>query len=73
MVNPEIKKNNQSTSSLGKSIISINDYRCILGDDSSSDDLIKKRLEYVEVFCRTIIKNEIKKYVEKSKTTKITK
>lgn len=41
----------------------INECRKLLNDYSSSDELIKKRLDYLEALCRNIIKNEIKIYV----------
>lgn len=42
-------------------------YRKILKDNSTSDVLIEKRIEYLESLCRGIIKNELNKtYVKKS-------
>ena len=44
--------------------ISIEEYRNILNDYESSDDLIIKRLQYFEGFIRNIIKIELKKSID---------
>lgn len=49
-------------------IVTIEEYRKLLNDNISSDDLIEKRLKYLEAFCRNIIKSELEKYVETQKT-----
>jgi hypothetical protein len=51
-------------------MISTEEYREILNDRVSSAEQIKKRLEYLEAFCRNVIKIELKKYVKQSRTTK---
>lgn len=43
-------------------VVSIAEYRQLLGDDKSSDERIVERLQYLEAFFRNIIKLEIKKY-----------
>ena len=48
-------------------IISISEYRRILGDHKSSDEIIRKRIIYLEAFCRNVIKMEIEKYVQGKK------
>lgn len=40
-------------------MISPKEYRKILNDYKSSEEQIKKRLEYLEAFCRNIIKQEL--------------
>ena len=42
-----------------KGIISVEEYREILADCASSDVQIVKRIEYLESFCRNIIKSEL--------------
>jgi hypothetical protein len=42
-------------------IFSIKEYRELLKDEVSSDEQIIKRLEYLEAFCRNIIKIELEK------------
>lgn len=42
--------------------MNVAEYRLILKDNKSSDDLIKKRILFIESFCRTIIKGEIENY-----------
>jgi hypothetical protein len=42
-------------------IVTIEEYRKILKDYRSTDEEIKKRLEYLETFCRNIIKQELEK------------
>ncbi len=41
-------------------MISIEEYRKILGDNASSDEQVKQRLQYLEAFCRNIIRVELK-------------
>ena len=45
-------------------MITIEEYRKTLNDYVSSAEQIKKRLEYLEAFCRNIIKIELKDYVK---------
>jgi len=47
-------------------IISISEYREILGDDFSSEESIRKNLKYLESLTRNIIKQEIEKVIEQS-------
>jgi len=46
-------------------MITTKEYRKILSDSSSSEELIKSRIEFLTAFCRNIAKNEIEKYVKK--------
>jgi hypothetical protein len=49
-------------------MVSVEEYRKLLSDYTSTEEQIKKRLNYLEAFCRNIIKFELEKYVkEKSK------
>ncbi|MEK7569017.1 MAG: hypothetical protein AAB497_02805 [Patescibacteria group bacterium] len=48
-------------------IVSIERYRTILSDNTSTDEQIVKRLRYLEALCRNVIKSEIKSYVEGKK------
>lgn len=48
-------------------IVSVEEYRKILGDYSSSDEKITLRIQYLESFCRNIIKLELEKYVESAR------
>jgi hypothetical protein len=49
-----------------KALISVQEYREFVNDGISSDEQIKKRLVYLEAFCRKIIKYELEKYVTKT-------
>lgn len=49
---------------LKKGIISVDEYRQLVGDYTSTDERITERLQYLESFCRNIIKPEIKKYAD---------
>ena len=51
----------------GPGILSISEYRRILGDNKSSDEIIQKRITYLEALCRNVIKIEIEKYVKSKK------
>lgn len=44
------------------------EYRKILGDKETDDEKIKKRIQYLESFCRSIIKSELEIYVKSKKT-----
>lgn len=48
-----------------KEMISVAEYRKILQDEKTSDGEIKKKIQYLETFCRNIIKVEINEYVKK--------
>ncbi|MEI7765611.1 MAG: hypothetical protein WCI93_03440 [bacterium] len=48
-------------------MVSIDEYRKILGDYTSTDEQIKKRINYLEAFCRNIIKFELETYVKGKK------
>jgi len=48
--------------------ITTEEYRKILKDYSSSEDLIKRRLEYLMAFCRKIAKIELEKYIKECKS-----
>jgi len=43
-------------------VVSITEYRRLTGDKTSTDERIVERLQYLEAFCRNVIKNELKKY-----------
>lgn len=51
-------------------MINIEEYRLILNDHTSTDVQIKKKLDYLEAFCRNIIRNEIENYVKEIKKQK---
>lgn len=44
-------------------MVSVEEYRKILNDHTSTDEQIKKRLQYLEGLCRNIIKPELQTYV----------
>ena len=45
----------------GATIVSVAEYRKILGDIKSTDVQITRRLQFLESFCRNIIKPELQK------------
>ena len=49
----------------GSPLVSVDEYRELFGDWLSTDEQIIKRLQYMEAFCRNIIKPELKSYVRK--------
>ena len=51
-------------------MITIEKYRKILGDYTTADELVQKRIDYLTAFCRNIAKNEIENYVKKQSITK---
>ncbi|KKQ99506.1 MAG: hypothetical protein UU11_C0002G0132 [Parcubacteria group bacterium GW2011_GWF2_40_69] len=46
-------------------MVTIEEYRKILNDQKTSDEDIIKRIKYLEVFCRNVIRSEIKSHVSK--------
>lgn len=44
--------------------VSIEECRKILSDYKSTDEVIKKRLEFLEVFCRNIIRLELESCIK---------
>lgn len=45
-------------------VLSVAEYRKILGDSTSSDERIKQRIQFLEAFCGNIIRLELKKYAK---------
>jgi hypothetical protein len=55
------------SSELKGTVIPIADYRRILKDTASSDTEIVDRLQYLESFCRSVIRIELEKHVHQNK------
>ncbi len=53
--------------------MTIKEYRELLKDDISSDEIIVKRLNYLEGFFRNIIKSGLRDYVDKAKDEKVSR
>jgi hypothetical protein len=51
-----------STESENNGVVSVEEYRRLLNDYQSTDERIRERLQYLESFCRTIIRAELKKF-----------
>jgi len=51
--------------------VTIQDYRKIMNDELSTDKQIEKRIQYLDAFCRNIIKAELSKFLAKNKKQKI--
>ena len=49
--------------------VTIMDYRKIMNDEVSTDEQIEKRIEYLDTFCRNIIKEELSKFLTKNHKT----
>ena len=49
------------------SLVSIAEYRKILKDYHNTDEIVIKRLEYLEAFTRNIAKEELRRYIIESK------
>ncbi len=63
----------QAKSKKGGPIVSVEEYRQLLGDFTSSSERIEERVQYLESFCRNIIRPELKKIYEQSKENIIPK
>ena len=46
-------------------MVTIEEYRSILKDYKSPDELIRKRIDYITALCRNLTKSEIRTYVKK--------
>ena len=55
-----------------ETLVSVAEYRRLVGDNTSTDARITERLRYLEAFCRNIIKPELQNHYDKSKTIIIT-
>jgi hypothetical protein len=52
-------------------IVSIEEYRKTLNDYESTEEQITRRVEYIESFCRNVIKSELNEYVKKDRNSTI--
>jgi hypothetical protein len=52
-------------------LVSIAEYRAFVGDHTSTDQRITERLQYLEAFCRNIIRPALQKIYEQGKETVI--
>lgn len=50
-----------------ESVVSVEEYRQLLNDFTTSSERIEERVQYLEAFCRNIIKPELRKIYEQSK------
>ena len=50
-------------------VMSVAEYRQLVGDTATSDARIMERLRYLEAFCRNIIQPELCKHYDKGKET----
>lgn len=51
-----------SVSRKNGTVVSVAEYRQLLGDRTSTDERIVERLQFLEAFCRNIIKPELQTY-----------
>jgi|CXWL01.1.fsa_nt_gi hypothetical protein len=47
-------------------LVSIGEYRRILHDTRSTDEEILRRLQYLQSLCRSVIRNELENYANKT-------
>lgn len=45
-------------------VVSVSEYRKLLNDYKSTDEKITERVQFIEAFCRKIIRTELKVYAE---------
>lgn len=48
-------------------MISVQEYRNILNDHVTTDEMIRDRISYLEALCRNVIQSEIKNHVKGTK------
>lgn len=63
----DVDKVIENAISKGQEVFSVEQYRKISGDTQSPEEIIKTRINYLESFCRKIIKLELEKLYEQSK------
>ena len=56
-------------SNRASTIVSLAEYRQLVGDHTSTDERITERLQYLEAFCRNIIRPELQKLYEQGTRT----
>lgn len=49
-----------------RSLVSIPEYRKRLNDYKTPDEIVQKRLEYIEALCRNVIRQELEAYEKTS-------
>ena len=49
---------------VGHPVVSISEYRKLLKDNTSTDEQILRRLQYLEALTRNVIREELKNYVD---------
>lgn len=61
VLNNELGNNRETFSDAGpkKSIVSVKEYRKILGDYTTPDHVVIKRIEYIEALSRNVVRGEI--------------
>jgi hypothetical protein len=47
-------------------VVSVAEYRKMLGDNKSTDEQILNRLRYLEALCRNVIRGELENYVKET-------
>ena len=60
-----MKKAEKTQERLG--VLSVGEYRRLLNDHESTDDMVIARLRYIEALCRNLIKPELQAYVRENK------
>lgn len=53
-----------------KPLVSVGEYRKMLDDNISTEEQIRKRLEFLEALCRNVAKSELENYVNEAKKRK---
>jgi len=48
-------------------VVTVDEYRKVLNDYKSTDEQIKKRIEYIQALCRGIIRQELESYEKNTK------
>jgi hypothetical protein len=48
-------------------MITVEEYRKITNDYRSTEEIINKRIKFIESLCRNVIRSEIKSYVSETK------
>ena len=51
-------------------VVSVAEYRKLLNDYKNTDEKIRERIEFIERFCRKIIRSQLKIYAENKRTKK---
>jgi len=65
MNSPALHKGNKTPKE--REILTVEEYRKLMDDYISTDEIIRKRVKYMETLCRFTVRDNLQKYVKSKK------